>query len=694
MGGSDAGLEILADAGSIAIVEDRPIVEVNVVGSGVSLPSYNALEYWLHPPRRAGGEPDGRQRTGPLWGQHPTEYHLRLLSQRSRPEEHSQQLREQAHGMTRAFTIPGRLAGRFYENTARFIVGDEPTVHGGARTIRVRAGGRGFGEAGGPVPRHRANYAIRLIDVLVRVDGVRETPDFPPVVEGSQATSRTARARSHDSPCEEARPQVFQTEHREYSVPWHYPNVAIDGWLEYNDKGTELFAEHGTITIQEECPIVSATTVASGCSSPNYHLLEWWPGDEANEWRRTRRLPPQAPLMMRQQADGLKGQHPTSEMSVFLGRGSDTEKDLADKMHDITHNHHLPFPSIMNGLHENTAHFRIGDTSRPALTTRRIVLRGGALDLEDPYQFNSRFPGDFTCRLIDVEVRKDADPVPFAPLSPAEARESETWSDDERLARFRDLSSRSMIPFPEEWAMRKRTGPRANGIPFLKYGFAHFAPRDNWALGPIRSPVSYEVEHHAYQAPFDYPNASIENQAGESRYGVHLLADAGRITIEEQRPIVAVAVVGSGSAPGGYVILDWSGPGQAVWDFERAEEDRQLIRRVMVEGLDGQYPSPFHEDLMETHRFSTVDEANAFVARMRERAARATDDFADFDALTGGIYENTAHARIGDSSRPELVPRRIRISAGCLGGPTNRNAGDERFPGDYAVRLIDVAVRA
>jgi hypothetical protein len=97
---------------------------------------------------------------------------------------------------------------------------------------------------------------------------------------------------------------------------------------------------------------------------------------------------------------------------------------------------------------------------------------------------------------------------------------------------------------------------------------------------------------------------------------------------------------------------------------------------------------------MGKHRFSNLDEANAFMAQLRERAARTTDGLSDFGALDVGIYENTAHARIGDSYRPELAPRRTRISAGCLGGPTKRNAGDERFPGDYAVRLIDVAVRS
>ena len=43
---SEKGVEIFGDVGSIAIVEEKPIVSVTVVGSACSTPGYNILEWW------------------------------------------------------------------------------------------------------------------------------------------------------------------------------------------------------------------------------------------------------------------------------------------------------------------------------------------------------------------------------------------------------------------------------------------------------------------------------------------------------------------------------------------------------------------------------------------------------------------------------------------------------------------------
>ena len=35
--------------------------------------------------------------------------------------------------------------------------------------------------------------------------------------------------------------EVFETEHHVYKVPFRYKNVTVDGWMEYNDKGIEIY---------------------------------------------------------------------------------------------------------------------------------------------------------------------------------------------------------------------------------------------------------------------------------------------------------------------------------------------------------------------------------------------------------------------------------------------------------------------
>ena len=418
---SDAGIELLADKGTLTIDEKKPIVEVIVVGSGVSLPNHNIVEWWGEGEglnTRNPGEPIKRQMIDNLGGQHPTTYHRSILGSKREnrsPDEakrFSACLREQAYNLTRGFTKPGILPGRFYENAARFRIGDTSKEKFQPYRVTIRAGGKNYGDPSGLV-HHHSNYAIRLVDVVVRRDGpagVHMYSDHP----GEELPGEIEGRPIHTSPKDDERlgelrkPEVFIIDHHVYSVPWHYPNVVLDGWLEYGDKGTELYGEKGTITIQEDKPIVAVTSVFSGCASPNYNLIEWWGDGEGERWRKTKRLPVDGRLIKRQRVDNLKGQHPTSEMSVFLGMGRDTEENLANKLHDLSHNHHFPTVSIMNGLFENVAYFRVGDTSRRDQTTFRVVITAGALGgPSDPGTADTRYPGDYAIRLIDLMVRKD-----------------------------------------------------------------------------------------------------------------------------------------------------------------------------------------------------------------------------------------------------------------------------------------------
>ena len=72
----------------------------------------------------------------------------------------------------------------------------------------------------------------------------------------------------------------------------------------------------------------------------------------------------------------------------------------------MTSNYTMP-GSLMSGLYENTVHFRIGDTSRPELTPYKVVIRGGGLDYEDPFDERIRYPADYVFRLIDIVVKKE-----------------------------------------------------------------------------------------------------------------------------------------------------------------------------------------------------------------------------------------------------------------------------------------------
>jgi len=73
---------------------------------------------------------------------------------------------------------------------------------------------------------------------------------------------------------------------------------------------------------------------------------------------------------------------------------------------------------------------------------------------------------------------------------------------------------------------------------------------------------AWRTKTYAYWAPFNYPNVRVE--LGRPGTGVEFNSDGaeldiypyGAIAIEEDEPIVAVAVIGSGCSGDGYVILE------------------------------------------------------------------------------------------------------------------------------------------
>jgi len=73
---------------------------------------------------------------------------------------------------------------------------------------------------------------------------------------------------------------------------------------------------------------------------------------------------------------------------------------------------------------------------------------------------------------------------------------------------------------------------------------------------------AWRTKTYAYWAPFNYPNAEVD--LGRPDTGVEFNPDGaeldiypyGAITIEEDEPIVAVTVIGSGCSALGYVVLE------------------------------------------------------------------------------------------------------------------------------------------
>ncbi len=220
--------------------------------------------------------------------------------------------------------------------------------------------------------------------------------------------------------------EIYEEEHHVYRAPFRYKNLKMDYWLEYSDKGVEILPM-GSITIIEEKPIVSVTIVGSGCSSPNFNIVEWWgEGEDLSNCH--------GQMVKRSYADNLKGQHPAWLQKMFtqdrfkeksvktFEKANEYIQKMQRVIYGMTNGFYRP-GSIMGGLYENTAYFRIGDVNifteedneAPGKTYReivgqydvhKIVIRGGGLDYEDPGSDRERYPADYAYRLIDVVVKK------------------------------------------------------------------------------------------------------------------------------------------------------------------------------------------------------------------------------------------------------------------------------------------------
>ena len=210
----------------------------------------------------------------------------------------------------------------------------------------------------------------------------------------------------HRSPTAEHRRQfapqqreVLETVNHVYEAPFLYDNIVVGDFYEIDpDKGIELKALDGYITVEEAAPIVSVTVVGSGCVPRGFNICEWWDDEEDTDRMKDG-------IVKRQRVDDLNGIHPSIGMQMMMntfpgltfrtvtgGRCNSAFEALRLSTWNYYGEYCLNF-------HENTATFRVGPPY-----PRRITVRSGALMPEDRGD-RMRYPGDYAIRVIETAVK-------------------------------------------------------------------------------------------------------------------------------------------------------------------------------------------------------------------------------------------------------------------------------------------------
>jgi hypothetical protein len=206
-----------------------------------------------------------------------------------------------------------------------------------------------------------------------------------------------------------------------------------------------------------------------------------------------------------------------------------------------------------------------------------------------------------------------------------------------------------------------------------------FSEEDRRILGSPAEPAVLLTERHVYVSPFYYTNAVVGNYLEYGDKGMEFVADTGFITIVEEKPIVAVTVVGSGCVPRGYNICEWWEDGESIDNMGL----KQIVKRQRVDNLNGTHPSIFAKLLFseaEPHTWETVGQ----MANVRDCLKKLSLGF--FEGVYLGFYENTAPFRLGPP-----YPHKVTIRCGCK-IPEDPGTEWERYPGDYAIRVVETEV--
>jgi hypothetical protein len=214
--------------------------------------------------------------------------------------------------------------------------------------------------------------------------------------------------------------------------------------------------------------------------------------------------------------------------------------------------------------------------------------------------------------------------------------------------------------------------------------YERFTDEQRAQFGPERAPeVIASAERRVYTTPFLYPNVDVGKfYEIDPAKGIEFKADDGFLTIVEEKPIFAVTVVGSGCAPRGYNICEWWDEGESIETMQH-----QLVKRQRVDGLNGTHPSIWSQLLIGNYPGLTFnDVAPEEIAGAVECLRKLSDRF--YEGFYMGFYENTAYFRVGPP-----YPHKVTIRCGCK-APEDPGTSIERYPADYAIRVVEVLVAA
>ena len=220
----------------------------------------------------------------------------------------------------------------------------------------------------------------------------------------------------------------------------------------------------------------------------------------------------------------------------------------------------------------------------------------------------------------------------------------------------------------------------------------------------------FSTRVRVYQTPFMYDNVEAGNfYEIDVCKGIEFKADEGYLTITEDRPIAAVTVVGSGCVPRGYNIVEWWEDGENMDNV-----DNKTVKRLRVDNLTGIHPSIWIHLLTKLQFTKTISYDTVTPGEIKDDfdlLKKLTEGFSEDLALT--FHENSVHFAVGQSlvvtDREEFekvghsfasaddpgpttsFPKKITIRCGCK-APEDPGTSLERYPGDYAIRLVQVHV--
>jgi len=238
----------------------------------------------------------------------------------------------------------------------------------------------------------------------------------------------------------------------------------------------------------------------------------------------------------------------------------------------------------------------------------------------------------------------------------------------------------------DPWSAIRSAAEKAGSSPLIRppaalplYG--GFTEEQIRQFGPARKPDILETERRVYTTPFIYENLDVGNfYEIDPTKGIEFKADDGFITITEQKPIVAVTVVGSGCVPKGYNIVEWWDEGESIDTMKN-----QLVKRQRIDNLNGTHPSIWSQLMFGTFPGMTYrDAAPGEIDDVVECLKKLSEYF--YGGCYMGFYENTAYFRIGPP-----YPRRVTIRCGCK-DVEDPGTSWERYPGDYAIRVVEVTL--